>query len=113
MFLSGNKVTIDDINESIKQIDFDVLKDGKTTVCTLTLYNGFTVRGESSVVDPANFNKDLGEQYAEQSARNNVWPVLGAILADRLWQSRMNFNPTFVPAQDEVGPSTLGIYRKE
>lgn len=99
MFLSGNKVTIDDVNESIKQIDFDVLKDGKTTVCTLTLYNGFTVRGESSVVDPANFDKDLGEQYAEQRARSNVWPVLGAILADRLYVSRMaGVGPAFQQA---------------
>lgn len=86
--LNGNKVTPDDINESIVKIDFDVLKDGKTTVCTLTLHNGFTVRGESSCVDPANFDKALGEQYAEENARQKVWGVLGAILAEKLYQKR-------------------------
>ncbi len=86
--LDGNKVTDDDVNAAVKEINFDVLSDGKTTVCTVTLYNGFTVRGESSVVDPANFNEALGRKYAEEKARDNVWPVLGAILAEKLWQAK-------------------------
>ena len=84
--LDGNKVTRQDCIDAVTDICFDVLGDGKTTVCTLTLYNGFTVRGSASCVDPAEFNQALGEKYAEQGAREAVWPVLGAILAEKLWR---------------------------
>lgn len=86
--LRENKVTEQDIKDAVVDEFYDFLSDGKTTVCTLVLYNGFTVRGESSVVDPANFNEALGRQYARQRAANEVWPVLGAILAEKLWHAR-------------------------
>lgn len=85
--LDGNAVTKQDCHDAVVGVTFDVLADRKTTVCTLTLYNGFTVRGESSCVDPANFDQSLGEKYAEENARQNVWPVLGAILAEKLYRN--------------------------
>lgn len=87
--LDGNKVTVEDVHNAVVDTVYDVLSDGKTTVCTLTLYNGFTVRGESSVVDPSNFNTELGQQNAREKALDNVWPVLGAILAEKLHSKRM------------------------
>ena len=93
--LDGNKVTKQDCIDAVTDICFDVLGDGKTTVCTLTLYNGFTVRGSASCVDPAEFNEALGKQYSEEEAREGVWPVLGAILAEKLYRARQ-------PAEDPV-----------
>lgn len=88
--LDSNKVTVQDITEAIVEEMYDFLSDGKTTVCTLVLYNGFTVRGDSACVDPANFNEELGKKYARERAVDAVWPVLGAILAEKLWRQRMN-----------------------
>ena len=102
--LDGNKVTAEDCREAVIRVEFDVLKDRKTTVCTLTLYNGFTVRGESSCVDPSEFNQALGEKYAEQGAREAVWPVLGAILAEKLYQKSLTPAPPVVTDPDERTP---------
>ncbi len=105
--LDGNKVTAEDCREAVIRVEFDVLKDRKTTVCTLTLYNGFTVRGESSCVDPSEFNQELGEKYAEQRARDAVWPVLGAILAEKLYQKSLAPAPPAVADLDERTPAEV------
>jgi hypothetical protein len=80
----GNKVNEADITTAIKESEFILLPDGRTTICMLTLDNGFTVRGESSCVDIANYNKAKGEEIAFENARSKVWLLLGFRLADRL-----------------------------
>lgn len=93
--LDGNKVTEQDCIDAVAYVGFNVLVDRKTTVCTLTLYNGFTVRGESSCVDPAEFDAGKGREYAEINARENLRPVLAAILAEKLYRASQ-------PAEDPV-----------
>lgn len=36
----------------------------KTTIALLTLKNGFEIVGTSACVNPANFNKEIGQHYA-------------------------------------------------
>lgn len=80
----GNRVNSRDVENAITKVEYVVLPDGKTTICLLTLDNGFTVRGEASCVDPANYNKLVGEEIALQNAKDEVWPLLGFRLADQL-----------------------------
>lgn len=79
-----NKVTAEEVKASIKGETFVLMPDGVTTICQLTLYNGWTVDGKSACADPANYNKALGEQYAREDAERKVWPFLGFRLKDRL-----------------------------
>ena len=79
-----NRATIDDVNAMIVDEMYDVLKDGRTTVCTLVLDNGFTVRGESSCVAIENFDAALGEKYARERAVANVWQFAGFRIAEGL-----------------------------
>ncbi|WYW02618.1 hypothetical protein Peetri_00030 [Pseudomonas phage vB_PpuM-Peetri] len=44
----------------------------------------FRIQGESGCVDPAAFNPALGEQYAVKSAKNNLYPLEGYVLARML-----------------------------
>lgn len=88
MKFEGNKVNETNVDEAIKDRKFTLLPDGRTTICTLWLDNGFTVRGESSCVDPANYNKEIGELLAFNKARDAVWPFLGFRLADQLTHDR-------------------------
>lgn len=89
----GNRVHPRDIEDAIRDVQYVLLPDGKTTVCILTLDNGFTVRGEASCVDPDNYVKDTGEQYALQKAKDNVWPLLGFRLADLLHRAKLVDTP--------------------
>jgi len=80
----GNRVEVSDIEAAIKKTAFLVIPDTTTTICTLTLDNGYTVRGEASCVDPKNYEQAIGERYALEDAKRKIWPLLGFRLADRL-----------------------------
>lgn len=54
------------------------------TFCVLVLKNGFTVVGKSACVSPENFDADIGRQIAYDNARNEMWPLLGYALRDKL-----------------------------
>lgn len=73
-----------DLDAAIKDAQYIVLPDGRTTICMLTLDNGFTVRGESSCVHVDNFDAKVGREIAFSNAREKLWPLLGFRLADKL-----------------------------
>lgn len=77
------KVSREMVEAAITGETYTVLPDGRTTVCQLTLDNGFTVDGQSACVDPANFNAELGDKYARERAFDEAWKMLGFRLADR------------------------------
>lgn len=76
------RVTKEAILAKIAAVDYVVMPDGRTTICQLTMQNGFTVRGESSCVSVENFNKELGEKYAYEKAFDAAWAVEGYLLAE-------------------------------
>ena len=76
------KVTREHLGMRIAAADYVVMPDGRTTVCQLTMQNGFTVRGESSCVSVENFNKELGEKYAYEKAFDAAWAFEGYLLAE-------------------------------
>lgn len=55
-----------------------------TTICVLTLRNGFTVVGHSAPVSPENFDADLGKRIARERARAQIWPLAGYALREKL-----------------------------
>lgn len=57
---------------------------GLLTLCVLVLHNGFTVVGTSAVVSPENFDAEIGRKIARADAVNQMWPLLGFRLRDKL-----------------------------
>lgn len=53
--------------EWVQEADFFAVGK-KTTVCLLTLSNGFEIIGTSACVDPKNFDATIGKEYALKSA---------------------------------------------
>lgn len=82
-----NSLTKDDILRKITKVEYTVLEDGKTTIANVYLENGYTVRGESSCVDPVNFDKKLGEEIAYENAIDAIWPLEGYLLSEQLYQA--------------------------
>lgn len=79
------KVTLDGIKAKIKGETYLVLPDGRTTICQLTMENGYTINGYSACVDPAEFNRDLGRKYAFEDALRQIWPLEGYLLAETIY----------------------------
>jgi hypothetical protein len=80
------KLTIEDIKSKIVSETFTTLPSGKTIICELILKNGFSVRGESSVVDINNFVQDIGEQIAGDNAIDKIWQIEGYLLQQKLFE---------------------------
>ena len=75
------RVTKDAIKSRIKSTDF--IRIGQTvTLCSITLDNGYSVRGESACVNPANYNKEIGEKISFDNAFDKLWPLYGFLLAE-------------------------------
>ncbi len=81
--LNAPRLNPQHIDDQIKATEFHVFGQ-VTTVCCLTLKNGFTVIGKSACASPANFNKELGEKIAREDARNQIWALEGYALRNRL-----------------------------
>lgn len=77
------KVVPQDLEDEIAKEEYTV--HGRTTVCYLTLKNGITVTGVNhGSVDPRNFSAELGREYSRKGAIEQMWPMLGFRLADKL-----------------------------
>lgn len=82
-----SQLTVSDIHAAIARTDYTVLPGSTTTVCQLTLKNGYTVTGTSACVDPAKFNVALGEKYAYEKAFDKVWELEGYLLRQRRYEA--------------------------
>lgn len=81
------KLDIEDIKGKIQNIEY--LKMGKkTTVCLITLQNGFEIVGSSACVCPENFRYEIGAETAYENALNNLWQVEGYMLQEEFYQEK-------------------------
>jgi len=71
-----NAVTEECVESSIAE-EFYTTIGRKTTLCLLTLKNGFEVVGTASCVDPSNYSEEAGKPYARKKAFDEAWKVLG------------------------------------
>ena len=83
-----NKVTIKDILAKIVSETYTIMPSGKVMICELTLENGFTVRGDASVVDKANFNEEIGREISKRNAVDAIWPLEGYLLQEKLYKGK-------------------------
>lgn len=81
--LTAPRVTPAAVDAAIASEEYHVFA-GRLTVCVLTLANGFLVTGESSCVDAANFDADLGRKIARQKARDKIWELEGYRLRQQI-----------------------------
>lgn len=60
----------------------------RTTLCQIALDNGYTVLGESTCVNAANFDREVGEFYSYKDAFEKLWPLFGFLLAEAQHQAK-------------------------
>ena len=82
--LTAPRITPEDITDSIVKDAYYVFPGTQTTICLLTLSNGFTVTGESACASPENFNEEIGREIARDNAKNKIWVLLGFALKEKL-----------------------------
>lgn len=85
-FSANDGATADGIHSAANGDDGDATPRALDllTLCVLVLRNGFTVAGKSACASPENFDAELGRKIARQDAVNQVWPLMGYALKERL-----------------------------
>jgi len=83
--LNAPRLTPDLIKSKIKNVHYVIMPSGKTMICEIELLNGFTVRGEASVVSKDNFNKEIGEDISFKNAFSKIWELEGYLLQERVF----------------------------
>lgn len=81
-----NSVTLESIEAKIKTETYTILPSGKCMICELVLENGFSVRGEASVVDKNNFDVEIGKEISRKKAIDNIWLIEGYLLQEKLYK---------------------------
>jgi len=85
---TDDRVKPETLDEVIVAEQYHVFEGTSLTVCALTLKNGFIVVGESACADPANFNKEIGENIARDNARQKIWALEGYLLRQKLYEAK-------------------------
>lgn len=80
-----HRVSLDSIKAKIVEVEYHhPAVCPHMTVAFVKMANGFIVVGESAPADPANFNADLGREFALENAIRKIWPLEGYALRERL-----------------------------
>jgi hypothetical protein len=80
------RITKEHIQSLIVDETYTNLEGTRTTVCRLELANGFCVVGvNNGPVSAANYSQEIGCEYAYKAAVDQIWPLEGYLLAERLF----------------------------
>lgn len=76
--MNSNRVTQEDIDTLLNASETQehVFWD-KELVVSYRLPSGFTVTGRGAVIDPANFDLEIGRKVAREDAANKLWQLEG------------------------------------
>lgn len=91
--LNAPRLTPEIVDATIVGETFTVMPSGKCMVCELTLRNGFTVRGEASVVSRDNFDEKIGRDVSRRKARDQIWQLEGYLLQQNLHMNQIAKQP--------------------
>lgn len=80
------KITQEHINSKLRGITYTLLPSGRVLVCEITLENGFTVRGESAVLNPADFDMEIGKEISFRNAVEKVLQLEAYLLQEKLYK---------------------------
>jgi hypothetical protein len=75
----GTKILEQDVENFISSHQTTTIGP-KTTVVLATTITGFDMVNSSACVDPKNYSQELGEKYALETIKSNLWSYLGFVL---------------------------------
>lgn len=71
------KLTQEMLEDLVKDVEFYRAEGSTLTVAVVELKNGCTVIGTSNVIDPTNFNDELGKETAVKNGVGKLWELEG------------------------------------
>lgn len=78
-----NKITKEFLESEITNVEYTRLS-GTLTHCAITVKSGFIFTGESSCVDPNEFDEEIGKEIAYEQAFETMWLPYGFALKQKI-----------------------------
>lgn len=94
--MNAPRVTPADIDAAIEhatQVYYHFIPNTTTTICAVTLSNGFVVIGKSAAVSDENFDADIGMQVALDDVKEKLWELLGFRMKQALFEGPVSKRP--------------------
>lgn len=82
--LTAPRLTPEHIAGMCQEDQYYVFPRTQTTICCITLFNGYTVTGESACVSAENFDEEIGRAIAFDNAKDKIWALEGYLLNAKL-----------------------------
>lgn len=95
----ANRLTLENIKNTIKDVSYIVNKDTCLTICILSLKNGFNIVETSACIDPSMFDESIGKNIAYEKAEKKIWELLGFYTKELKYQYTHN---DLVAAESDV-----------
>lgn len=86
--LTAPRITAEHVEGRIIDEAYHVFPGTTVTVCCLTLWNGFTVTGESACASTENFDAELGRRIARANAAAKIWALEAYLLRQHICEGR-------------------------
>ena len=82
---TANRVTLESMNAKILGVEFiNPTTIPHMTIAVVSLVNGFSLIGKSAPADPENYDRALGQKFAQEDAMRQMWLLEGYLLRERL-----------------------------
>lgn len=90
--LNAPRSTPTQVESAIADIKYVLLPDRRSTLCAITLVNGFTVHGISSMVSGEDYDQEVGRITAYKKAFGEVRDVLAVLMVEKRYQEQQAQN---------------------
>lgn len=71
------KLTKEFLESQVKDVKYIETVPGGCVHCVITVKNGYTFQGGSGVIDPENFDLEIGKKISHENAFDKMWNVYG------------------------------------
>lgn len=90
--LNAPRSTPTQVESAIADTKYVLLPDRRSTLCAITLVNGFTVHGISSMVSGEDYDQEVGRITAYKKAFGEVRDVLAVLMVEKRYQEQQAQN---------------------
>lgn len=97
------KLTQQDIDDLRTDEQYHQFPGTTTTVCCITLHNGYTIVGSSACIDPLTFDAKVGRELAMKDAMSKVWELEGYLLKEKMFQVQVKKNALSAAPSEQDG----------
>lgn len=101
-----NTVTKEEVMENMQDVICKTAAefDKPVTYVTVRMKNGFTLRENTTCVDPANYDEEAGKQICLEKIEDKIWFLLGYALQDKVYkESNSTFESRMIEEYKQLG----------